>query len=306
MKITIIENEMYFAQSIADKLSRCGFKVEIFSSIKDVMLGNNKDIYLLSSNILGGNINTLIKKFQKQIVILMLNNQNNNFIQKAFSNGMNDYIIKPFHPDELINKIKHHQEFNDLKVALSSYKSYLNYSFKDKVQVDVDLNNFTPLVIESDASNYIDTWLLEHHEAYGQLVNFIPIMQGEWKQAIKEAKHTDILYLKNKHYLNAKEIKGLFKLLQGKKFILSTSVPIESEYKTLKIDSENNKYQGYEIMTIEKYVQYIILQYQYKHPDTVISKKLGFSRKSLHKRRIKYNIYKVKTSISNYVEEKSE
>ncbi|CAA6825509.1 MAG: Possible two-component regulator [uncultured Sulfurovum sp.] len=295
MKVTIIENETYFAESISHKLNRCGFKVEIFNSIKDSLHKTSGDIYLLSSNVMTGNIDTLLKKFQKKIVILMLNNQSNSFIKKAFSYGINDYIIKPFHSDELIHKIKHHQEFIDLRASISSYKSYLDHSFKDKVKIKEDIEIVTPLIIESDASNYIDTWFLKNYEKYGKSITFIPLMQGEWKKKIKDSNATDILYLKNKQPLKEDERKKLFELLQGKNFIISTTLPIESEYKTLKIASEGKKrYQGYEIMTIEKYVQYIILKYQYEHADTVISKKLGFSRKSLHKRRTKYNIYKVK------------
>ncbi len=47
MKIVIIENELYLAQSIATKLSEYNFEIEIYSSIKDAM-SSIANIYLLS------------------------------------------------------------------------------------------------------------------------------------------------------------------------------------------------------------------------------------------------------------------
>ena len=51
MKITIIENETYLAASILNKLSRCGFEVEVFHSIREVSQESYGDIYLVSANL---------------------------------------------------------------------------------------------------------------------------------------------------------------------------------------------------------------------------------------------------------------
>jgi hypothetical protein len=49
-----------------------------------------------------------------------------------------------------------------------------------------------------------------------------------------------------------------------------------------------------DILPIEDYVRYIVLNYQHKFPDTELSKKLGISRKSLWEKRKKYGIIKKK------------
>ena len=52
MKIIIIENELYLAQSISSKLQENGYTVEVFSSITEAM-SSNVDVYLLSTNLPG-------------------------------------------------------------------------------------------------------------------------------------------------------------------------------------------------------------------------------------------------------------
>ena len=71
MKIIIVENELYLAQSIASKLNENGFETEIFSSIKEAMQSNG-DVYLLSTNLPGQNTSPLITKFKNKIIILMV------------------------------------------------------------------------------------------------------------------------------------------------------------------------------------------------------------------------------------------
>ena len=46
MKIIIVENELYLAQSIASKLNENGYETEIYSSIKEAM-NSQGDAYLL-------------------------------------------------------------------------------------------------------------------------------------------------------------------------------------------------------------------------------------------------------------------
>jgi DNA-binding response OmpR family regulator len=52
MKIIIIENELYLAQSISAKLLESGYETEIFSSIKEAMKSDG-DVYLLSTTLPG-------------------------------------------------------------------------------------------------------------------------------------------------------------------------------------------------------------------------------------------------------------
>ncbi|MCW1548840.1 hypothetical protein OLS49_02640, partial [Campylobacter jejuni] len=52
-----------------------------------------------------------------------------------------------------------------------------------------------------------------------------------------------------------------------------------------------------EILTIDEYVKYVIINYQNIFPDTDLSKKLGISRKSLWEKRKKYEISKKNKNI---------
>ena len=79
MKIIIVENELYLAQSIASKLNENGYETEIFSTIKEAM-NSQGDVYLLSTNLPGQNTIPLIKQFQDKIIILMVNYINNDTV----------------------------------------------------------------------------------------------------------------------------------------------------------------------------------------------------------------------------------
>ena len=59
-------------------------------------------------------------------------------------------------------------------------------------------------------------------------------------------------------------------------------------------DKENRVFDRGDILSIDDYVKYIILNFQNKFPDTELSKKLGISRKSLWEKRKKYGITKKK------------
>ncbi len=66
------------------------------------------------------------------------------------------------------------------------------------------------------------------------------------------------------------------------------------DYTVVEIKSDNNVFEQGDILPIEDYVKYIVLNYQHKFPDTELSKKLGISRKSLWEKRKKYGIIKKK------------
>jgi DNA-binding response OmpR family regulator len=65
MKILIIENEVYLAQSIATKLGELGHTCEMCTSTKDAIGSNNYDVVLLSTNINGQDFNQVIETFKK-------------------------------------------------------------------------------------------------------------------------------------------------------------------------------------------------------------------------------------------------
>ena len=84
-------------------------------------------------------------------------------------------------------------------------------------------------------------------------------------------------------------------MLVGRKAIVSSTDKIEDiEYEILEIKNETNVFNQGEILPIEDYVKFIVMNYQNKLPDTELAKKLGISRKSLWEKRKKYDIVKKK------------
>ncbi len=131
MKITIIENELYLAQSISTKLNQSGYETEIFSSVKEAMANSSGDAYLLSTNLPGQNFNPLITKFKDKIIILMVSYINNDTVAAPLKLGANDYIVKPFMIEELQRKIEHYKEYQTLKKYKNLYKEYSGILLND-------------------------------------------------------------------------------------------------------------------------------------------------------------------------------
>jgi DNA-binding NtrC family response regulator len=65
-------------------------------------------------------------------------------------------------------------------------------------------------------------------------------------------------------------------------------------YNMLEIEISKKSFLDDEILSIEDYIKFIILNHQHKLPDTELSKRLGISRKSLWEKRKKYGIFKQK------------
>lgn len=123
MKILIIENEVYLAQSIATKLGELGHLCEMCTSTRDAIKSNNYDVVLLSTNINGQDFNPVIETFKKSIIILMVSYISNDTVSKPLSAGAKDYILKPFMIEELIRKINHYKIMKNLKRTMKHMKS---------------------------------------------------------------------------------------------------------------------------------------------------------------------------------------
>ena len=65
-------------------------------------------------------------------------------------------------------------------------------------------------------------------------------------------------------------------------------------FEELELSIRDKNFDIGEIVTIDEYIKYIIVNYQDKFPDTELSKKLGISRKSLWEKRKKYDVSKKK------------
>jgi DNA-binding NtrC family response regulator len=293
MKIIIIENELYLAQSIASKLAENGFETEIHSSIKDAMQSSG-DVYLLSTNLPGQNTAPLITQFKDKIIILMVSYINNDTVGEPLKLGAKDYIVKPFMIEELLRKIEHYQEYQDLKKHTRLYQEYME-NLLQEIETDFDVDTLsTPLVIQTNYQRLIDKIVFEYVHKNDKLLTFIPLGNKEWREKLENAGTNSLLYITEIHTLKKTDRDALLKELKGYDFILSSTIELESDYDTITLNTDSKLYDLNEILTIDDYVKFIVNSFQYKFPDTELSKKLGISRKSLWEKRKKYGLFKKK------------
>ena len=114
MKIIIVENELYLAQSIQNNLSeKLNAKCEIFASY-DEAITTEGDIYIVNTN-LKGKIEKIIDAKKEKIIILLAPYVTYTSVTQPIQMGADDYLQKPFSIEELIRKIVHLKEYYSLK-----------------------------------------------------------------------------------------------------------------------------------------------------------------------------------------------
>ena len=295
MKILIIENEVYLAQSIATKLGELGHICEMCTSTKDAIRSNNYDVVLLSTNINGQDFNPVIETFKNSIVILMVSYISNDTVSKPLSAGAKDYILKPFMIEELIRKIDHYQDYEKLKKRNKAYEKYLAHTFTN-AQHGQDLNAVElPLFVSSNFQKYADSFAFEYAQKKNLPLHFITLSDAKAMDEIASLPQNALLYIIDYQTLKKSDKQLFCELIADKKAIIASNDKIEDvAYPVIEIKNENNVFDKGEILPIEDYVKFIVLNYQDKYPDTELSKKLGISRKSLWEKRKKYDIIKKK------------
>jgi DNA-binding NtrC family response regulator len=295
MKILIIENEVYLAQSIATKLGELGHNCEMCTSTKDAIRSNNYDVVLLSTNINGQDFNPVIETFKHSIVILMVSYISNDTVSKPLAAGAKDYILKPFMIEELIRKIDHYQDYERLKIRNMAYEKYLSHTF-ESAKHEQNLNNIElPIFVSSSFQKYVDSFAFEYAQKENLPINFFSISDMKNLNELENSPKNSIIYITNYQSLKKTDKKLFHEIIADKKAIVSSTEKVEDiEFPIIEIKSENNVFDKGEILPIEDYVKFIVLNYQDKYPDTELSKKLGISRKSLWEKRKKYDIIKKK------------
>jgi DNA-binding response OmpR family regulator len=293
MKIIIIENELYLAQSISAKLVESGYETEIFSSIKEA-LKSEGDVYLLSTTLPGQSCEPLITRYRHKIIILMVSYINNDTVSTPLQQGAKDYIVKPFMIEELQRKIEHYRQYQELKQQNRFYRDYTRYLLKD-ISLDLDLEKLTtPLIVLTNYPRLVDKVVFSYMEIHRRALTFVPLSEKNWREKIEASPAESLLYLSELHLLKKLEREQLFDLIEGCDFIISTTSEFDTPYETIELTTESKLYDQNEILTIDDYVKFIVNSFQYKFPDTELSKKLGISRKSLWEKRKKYGIFKKK------------
>ena len=296
MKILIVENEIYLAGSMASKLADFGYECEIAKSVKEALKFENFDVVLLSTTLPGQDFYPVIEKFKSSIIILLIAYINSDTMLKPIQAGAVDYIQKPFMIEELVRKIRHFEEFRNFKNEIKNYENYVNYSLKGFENQSFEAKKVKfPLLLKSSKSGYSDKFIFSYVKA--NKIPFLFLGKACFSELEKTlAKNSEkLVYITNLEDLKQEEKEKILELCKKKKVAISTSdFTQKAPFDELELSLASKDFSINEIVTIDEYIKYIIVNYQDKFSDTELSKKLGISRKSLWEKRKKYDVSKKK------------
>jgi len=296
MKILIVENEIYLAQSIASKLTTIGYQCDMAASIKDAVKDDRYDAVLLSTNISGQNFYPVIEKHKSSIIILMISYISNDTVSNPIKAGANDYIQKPFMIEELIRKLRHLKDFKALKKENVTYKEYVNNLFESSELKPINTKTKLPVLLKTNFQKHADAVVFHYSVEKSEPFTFISLTSDNAIEKIVKTPYNELLYLVDLQNIKKSEKTKILNLIEDRRAIISTTDINENQELITEIElaTENKVFDRGDILSIDDYVKYIILNFQSKFPDTELSKKLGISRKSLWEKRKKYGIKKKK------------
>ncbi len=287
MKIIIVENELYLAQSIQNNLSeKLNAKCDIFASY-DEALQTDGDVYIVNTN-LKGKINKLIEAKKDKIIILLAPYVTHTNVTQPIQLGADDYLQKPFSIEELARKIAHLKEYYYLKKKTSQLEYFINDILED-IEIENNYELRFPLFVKTNYSKIVDKIVFKYAKENSCDIQLIDICSLR----PQEIEHKNIIYYCKKFCNNA----DIINILSKFKTVIVVPKEFEnnySHYNVIEIETSKKNFLNDEILSIEDYIKFIILNHQHKLPDTELSKKLGISRKSLWEKRKKYGIFKQK------------
>ncbi|MEO1924358.1 MAG: response regulator [Nautiliaceae bacterium] len=285
MKIIIVENELYLAQSIQNNLSeKLKANCEIYGSYNEVM-DKEADVFIINTN-LQGNLNNLITEKKDKIIILLVPYVTYASVTHPIEIGADDYLQKPFTIEELIRKIKHLREYYLIKEKVKKLEDFIDFILKD---IELTLPKYSfPIFIKSSPTKTIEKFIYEIAKKENALIEIVDLE----KFNKKKFNNKDKIYLcLNFDKKNDEEI---LKFISKYKSVILLPKNYDKIEKCLEIEANAKNFFDEEILSIEEYIKFIIKTHQHKFPDTELSKKLGISRKSLWEKRKKYGIFKQK------------
>ena len=285
MKIIIVENELYLAQSIQNNLSeKLKANCEIYGSYNEVM-DKEADVFIVNTN-LKGHLNNLITEKKDKIIILLVPYVTYANVTHPIEIGADDYLQKPFTIEELIRKIKHLREYYLIKEKVKKLESFIDFILKD---IELTLPKYSfPIFIKSSPTKTIEKFIYEIAKKENALIEIVDL------EKFNKKKFND----KNRIYfcLNYEKIEDekILNYISKYKSVILLPKNYDKIEKCLEIEANTKNFFDEEILSIEEYIKFIIKTHQHKFPDTELSKKLGISRKSLWEKRKKYGIFKQK------------
>lgn len=293
MRVLIVENELYLAQSIAAKLMDMGYTCEFASTLKEAQREDLFDVILLSTNIPDQNFYPVINMHKKTIIILMVSYINNDTVSKPLKAGASDYILKPFMIEELVRKIEHFKAFQRLKEENRILNSYIEYTFSN-IKLDASLKEELPLLIKTNNQKNADYFAYSLSSKKKLPFEFIALQKPSDIDRIKTISKESILYLLDFQNLKKIDKTRVIESVKDRNAIIFTNNMKEDVegINTIEIKTDHKAYEDGDVLSIEEYVKHILVSHQKTLPDTELSKKLGISRKSLWEKRKKYGIVK--------------
>ncbi|WP_295698451.1 response regulator [uncultured Helicobacter sp.] len=291
MKVLIIENEIYLAQSIANKLSDSRLEYIIAHSLKEVQK-DHYDVILASFGTINEGYTELSKAYSQAIIILMIAYINDDTVIKPLRNGVTDYIVKPFIVDELIRKITHYRTYREINEEIGFYRNYFSFIERELGTPELFLYN-PPFVIKSNAQRGADIYAMRYAREKHIQFHFYSLKEEMWKSIFRvPPKKNEIYYITNLEELKKSERKDFLEvalkynvivsIVSGEKIAFPQVIDITRQ--------TNNMELGGEILSVKEYEKLIISKYENRYPDIELAKKLGMSRKSLWEKRKKYGI----------------
>jgi DNA-binding NtrC family response regulator len=291
MNILILNDEQYLSQKVSSKLNDLGYNCELYSDIDSIK--NKYEIILLSTDLKDVNYVKFIKKHKESIIILLASFLSDETVNTPISAGAIDYIIKPFSMDELIRKIEHFKAFRKLKNENNLLKEQNNFLFR-KVEESVVKYSF-PLLITSNNTIGADKLAFDISKKENKELKTIILEQDKDFIYNNELHNNYILYFCGLCNLNESQKEKFFESMKDKKIMIYQDTCSQVDgFECIIVKDSKQILDEQDIMSINDYVKYIVVNFQDKFPDTKLSEKLGISRKSLWEKRKKLNLEKKK------------
>lgn len=294
MQVLIVENEIYLAQSIAAKLNEIGFHCELAATLNEAIRDARFDVVLLSTNISGQNFYPIIEHYKDSIIILMISYVSSDTVTGPINAGAKDYILKPFMMDELLRKIEHFREYEQLKQQNRVAQEYMQFVFKESSPEEMPRNVRLPFCIKTNQQRLADRFAFKYARENKWNLEFVQLGEIGWQDQIASTPRTNLLYCVEYQELKKSEKLQFEELVKGLSVIVSTTGEYEGNMEIAELKSDNKSFDLNEILSIDDYIKMMVLTYQTRYPDTELSKKLGMSRKSLWEKRKKFGIEKKK------------
>ncbi|RUM72667.1 MAG: DNA-binding response regulator [Sulfurovum sp.] len=189
MKILLLEDDKILCESLKEFLELEGYRVDVAhrgTEVFDLTFSNSYDLYILDINVPDTNGFDVLSELKEAgdetpaIYITALTDIRS--ISKGFEIGAEDYIKKPFNPEELVIRIKSKFEKPNRTITLGEidYDPYSKVIKKDGKIIalgEVQQNLFHILMTEQNkvVDSYTLMGMLEHPSANALRVNLVKL-----------------------------------------------------------------------------------------------------------------------------------